>query len=492
MAMELFLYAQSKGVGGVFYVNRKLLLPQTLSQMEAAGLPCAVRAAEYEHYFDADMPFQVSSAPSEQQRVFKSGKWNIHDVGEGGIVVIDEAHIQKTATVKKLLYYYMNRGAIIILLSATPIAMKDWADDIVIDPSIKEWQEAGAIVPAVTLTVSQPDLSKVKREKSGEFKLKDKRIRKIFTQHVVADCVENVAKNYDGSPCLIYGPDVPGSRFLAQQCTKRGMKVAHVDATEAMIGDKTYQLTPSVWEDISSMVKGGDLMGLSCRFKLREGVDIPSTSLVVTACPIGSLASYLQICGRGMRSSPGKTKMVLQDHGGVYHTHGSPNVNRDWRSIWKMSHGVASSLYQTEIKEGREPEPIRCPSPPVGCGAERRHGRKCHVCGFEHPRSVRVVISEPGELQEVHGNMIKKTRRVMRSDTEAKWTRMFYAFRNNPNNTRTFAQMEAFYFRENNYRPVIDGTLPFMPRYAHDWKLPVSDVPMHRLTGRNKEEVTTR
>ena len=88
--------------------------------------------------------------------------------------------------------------------------------------------------------------------------------------------------------------------------------------------------------------------------------------------------------------------------------------------------------------------------------------------------------------------MIKKTRRVMRSDTEAKWTRMFYAFRNNPNNTRTFAQMEAFYFRENGYRPVIDGTLPFMPRYAHDWKLPVSDVSMDRLTGRNKEEVTTR
>ncbi len=90
MGLELMRWAQSRGAGGIFYVNRKLLIQQTSDKFTAAGLPHAIRAAEFEDSFDETMPFQVASADSERARVYKSGRWNLHDVGPGGIVLIDE------------------------------------------------------------------------------------------------------------------------------------------------------------------------------------------------------------------------------------------------------------------------------------------------------------------------------------------------------------------------------------------------------------------
>ena len=484
MAMELFRRSmREQNTGGIFYVNRKLLIPQTYEQMGAAGLPSGVRAADYDEMFDADMPFQVSSAPSEQSRTYKQNKWEIHEVGEGGVVVIDEAHIQKSKTIKNLTYYYRDRGARIFSISATPVNMKGWIDELVISARMQEWRDAGALVPVTTLTCSQPDLRKIKRSVTGEFVMDEKK-KLIFSQHVVGEVVENIKKNHDGNPCVIYAPNVAGSRYLSRECNAAGIKIIHVDATEAEIDGKAYKLDRRVWEDVVGMVKSGDVHGMSCRFKLREGVDIPEISLVVTATPVGSLSSYLQLCGRGMRTAPGKSRMILQDHGGCYHMHGSPNCNQPWETLWQLSEHAASTLKASQVAEGQEPEPIRCPE----CGAERRVGRKCFECGFEHDRSVRKVIQEDGDLREVVGDMVKRTRRIQKSDTEQLWSRMFYGFRNNPKNTRTFSQLEAFFMREHGYRP--KRNLPFMPRHDIDWKMKVADVPMNRLIGATKEKLT--
>jgi superfamily II DNA or RNA helicase len=475
MSMELFRRSMiEQNAGGLFMVNRKLLVQQTYNQLTAAGLPSAVRAAEYEDMFDAEMPFQVSSAPSEQSRTYKTNRWQLHEVGNGGVVVIDEAHIQKSKTIKNMLYYYRQAGARIFSISATPVNMKGWIDELVVSARMQEWRDAGALVPVTTLTCSQPDLRKIKRSVSGEYVLDDRK-KKLFTQHIVGEVVENLKKNHDGNPCVIYAPNVASSRYLARECNQAGMKIIH---------GKAYKLDRSLWSDIVAMVSGGDYHGMSCRFKLREGVDIKSISLVVTATPVGSISSFLQLCGRGMRAAPNKTRMILQDHGGCYHQHGSPNCNQPWEMLWQLSDHAASTYRTSQVAEGKEPEPIRCPA----CGAERRVGRKCFECGFEHERSVRIVVQEDGELREVTGDMIKRVRRLHKSDTEELWRKMFYGFRRNPKNTRTFSQMMAFFVKENGYRPRLD--LPFMPRRELDWRMRVSDVPMSRLIGETKEKLT--
>ena len=488
MAMELFRWADHMGIGGNFYVNRKLLIQQTYDQMQSAGLWAGARAAEYDDLYDEDAPFQVTSAQSEDARVYKSGKWDLHHVGEDGIVIVDEAHMQKSGVMNKIVDWYKRQGARIVLLSATPVNMKGWADHLIVSGTIKEWRDVGALVPVQPTTVSQPDLRKIKRNATGEYVL-DGQKKKVFTQSIVGDVIASYEELHETGPTMVYCPGVEESKWMVKRFADRGHRFVHVDATSAIIDGEKQSLTRELWAEIVEMVKDGSVAGLSSRFKLREGIDIPSASHCILATPIGSLASYLQIVGRVMRAFMDpetgyvKTHAVLQDHGGVYHSLGSPNHDREWESLWQLKEHAASSFLKDQMREGSEREPIRCPK----CGAERARGPKCWKCGFEHAKSERRILQEDGTMRTVTGDLVQRVVRTKRHNTESLWTQMFYGYRNKKVE-QSFAQMEAFFLRTHGYRPTRD--MPFMPRYGIDWKSKVYEVPMERLTGIGKDKVS--
>lgn len=394
-------------------------------------------------------------------------------------ILVHNCHIQKSQVMKDLLFAYKERGAMIVLLTATPVEMGEWADTIVVGGKLSEWRACGALVPVYCYSISQPDLSKVKRNATGEYVLDDRK-RKIFTQHIVGEVIENWERLNNGSPTMAYAPGVPESVWLTQEFNKRGHNFAHVDATKCVVDGVEHKLDRALWNDIMSRLEDGSITGLFSRFKAREGIDLPKAGHCVLATPVGSVASYLQIVGRVMRSAPGKENAILQDHGGVYHHHGSPNHDRDWETLWKMRESVASNEHMDRMREGTEQEPIRCSS----CGMERTAGPKCPGCGLESTRSLRKVVMESGTIKEVEGDLIPKTRRIRRHDTEKKWAKMYFGFKRKGSN-QTFSQMEAFFCKQHGYRPRRD--LPFMPVTDMDWKLPVKDVPVDRL--RRKEPV---
>ena len=485
VAQEIFRYCQANDLGGNFYVNRKLLIGQSFNRFRDSGLYCGVRAAEFDDMFDPEAPFQVTSAQSEDARVYKSGRWDMHEVGAGGFVLVDEAHMQKSKVMRNILQWYENQGANIVLLTATPTNMKKWADGLIVSGSLSQWRKQGALVLIHPYTISQPDLSKVKKNaQTGEYVM-DEDKKKRFCQSIVGDVIDSFERLNQGGPAMMYAPGVRESRWLVSQMAKRGHKFIHVDATDAYIDGEKHTLNRSLWNDIVGQVKDGTVKGLSSRFKLREGIDIPAADHCILATPIGSLSSFLQIIGRVMRSAPGKTHAVLQDHGGVYHQHGSPNHDRDWDSLWQLSDYAASSLQSELIREKVIPEPIRCPK----CGFERARGPKClnPACGYEHEQSERKIVMEDGSIRLVNGNIIKTKKRKNRSDTEQLWTRLYYGYKNKKVN-QSFSQMEAYFYREHHYYP--ERNLPFMPRRAIDWKAKVHEVPMERLTGRHKGKET--
>ena len=171
-----------------------------------------------------------------------------------------------------------------------------------------------------------------------------------------------------------------------------------------------------------------------------------------------------------MRSAPGKTQAILQYHGGCYHLHGSPNVDRPWESLWQVSESAASTYHQDLIKEGQLKEPIRCHA----CGMERTGGSKCPGCGHEASKGKRAIRMASGELSEiVEGPMIKPRRRIMKSTTAEDWAKMFWGFKRKKVD-RSFAQMEAYFCREHGYLPPRD--LPYMPKHFLDWKAKVHQV----------------
>lgn len=467
MAYEWLQWALSEGKTGIFYVNRKSLVTQTYDRFTSLGMGCGVRAADCEDLFNQYEEVQIASADTERVRVYgDKAVWPRHD---SNLVIVDEAHIQKSMTMQAIVADHKDNGAQIVLMSATPVnLLTDMGPvtnnlQLVTGGTIQEFRDCGLMVPAVVETIEQPDMSKVKRNKDGEYVMDGKK-KMLFTQQIVGDVIGNWKKYNNGEPTFAYWPGKPESRWGTKQFEDAGIPWAHVDSTEIYMDGKYIKRTRNSWEDLLGRYKDGKIQGISSRFVLREGVDAPHTSHIILGTPIGNLSSFLQTVGRGMRACPdrGKNLCLIQCHGGNYWNHGSPNADRPWELLWQMSNARASSLHQYEIKHGERDEPIRCGE----CGRERTKGRVCPHCGYESALSVRKVRMANGELTTKEGKMAPRKHVKLRKDTQRKWDKMYWGFKRK-NLERSFVQLEAFFVQENGYWP--PRTLNNMPFIKDDW-----------------------
>lgn len=460
--------------GGGFYINRRALIGQTSGSFEKSGIDHGIRAADFDEKFEPYQDVQIVSAPTEHRRCYGDDPaWSKLDLS---VVVIDEAHIQKGRMVGDILEDHIRNGTKVILLSATPVALHKMVPNakLIKCGTVREFRDCGLLVPAYCKSIEQPDLRKVKRNAVGDYVL-DGEKKRIYCQQIVANVLKYWEEyNPDQRHTMLYAPGKPESVWFTQQFEAKGVKWCHVDSTEAYLDGKRISLTRGAWDDILGMYSDNIIKGISSRFKLREGVDVPQTYHVILATPIGSLASYLQTVGRALRSSKGKECCLIQDHGGNYWRHGSANHDRDWDLLWRLSPAQASSVRTNAVRDGELKEPIRCPE----CNTERLHGIKCMNCNHTHPKGTRRVIQEDGSLHEVTGNLIPRKRVLMRRDTQQKWNNMYFGFRNGKKE-RSFRQMEAFFCQQHGYWP--PRTLDNMPKSPHHWHFPVYQCPREDL-----------
>lgn len=476
MSFELLNFWKNHGFSGAFYVNRKALISQTSQRFKGDGLVHGVRAAEYEDMFYPDEPMQICSAPTEWARVYgETPSWRHH---EADVVVVDEAHMMKGEMMQRILEDHMGRGARVVLMSATPVGLSKVIPNLTLVKSgtLAAYRECGLLVPAVTRSPSQPDMRKVKRGATGEFVLDDT-TRRQFVQHIVGDVIKHWKEWGDGKPTMMYAPGKAESVWLAEQFNNAGIRTAHVDANEIIMDGKRTQKTRSRWDELLERYRNGEITCITSRFCTREGVDCPWTEHIVLATPIGSLSSYLQVAGRGLRASKatGKDVCQIQDHGGSYHRHGSVNADRPWDLLWQMSQGQASKFHEYEVRHKEREEPIRCPN----CLSERTGGSKCPLCDHESRRGSRHIIMEDGSLKEVEDRLTPTVRTRMHADTQSQWNKMYFGFKNKKLE-RTFVQMEAFFANEHGYWP--PRTLANQPKNNMDWHRYVYSVDVRDQT----------
>ncbi len=472
MSAELLRWCLSLGHMGSFYINRIMLIEQTSKSFTQQGLYHGIRAANYEHEFDDMAPVQICSSDTEGARVYKSKRW---DRFPAWLMIIDEGHLQRTKTMEKIVEDHLSFGGKVVIFTATPIGMSDWADELIVSGTMAEYRACGALVPAKVFSITSPDMRKVKRNLSGEF-IMDGKMKKIFTQHIVGSTISSWKKyNPDGRPTLMYAPGVAESVWLTEQFAKQGVKFIHVDANDCLIDGKRAKLTRPLRREIMEMFKDGKVHGLSSRFLLREGVDAPFVYCGLFATPVGSLASYLQMAGRLIRrSDETPDEVILIDQGGSFLRHGSPNDDRPWHDWWRMPAHAVSESFTNKIRDGKTPEPICCPS----CHMERKGGVKCPHCGHEAKKGTRTVVMEDGKLKEYHGQCVKHRYVQQRHNTEELWAKMFWGFKKK-GIKKSFAQMYGWFAHEHGYAPPRD--LPFMPKREEHWYIYPSQASFNDL-----------
>lgn len=299
---------------------------------------------------DGFMPIVFASIQSVHKRA--------HQLGRFDLIIIDECHLvpNRGNTMYRRFLAAMreiNPAVKIIGMSATPFRLDSGylhtgADaiftDIAYELPLTYLIDNGYLCPLVTKGGTRKiDLSNV-RIQAGEFKAKDIDLAVHEGDLTAAAAGEICAYGEDRASWLVFCPNVDHAFEVRDELRARGI------VAETLHGGTPKQERA----DLVQRFRAGEIRALTNCDVLTTGFDAPAVDMIVFLRPTKSAALYIQMSGRGMRTSPdtGKRDCLVLDFAG--------NVER---------HGPVDSV---RIKDKRPGE-----SAPAGPG-----GKECPQCGY--------------------------------------------------------------------------------------------------------------
>jgi superfamily II DNA or RNA helicase len=460
------------------YTDRRMLLTQIARGLTEEGIDYGYRAAG--HKTATLRRIQLSMMQTEGSRSLNGGR----DVHAADLVIIDEAHKMAAETMMALdiEHLILKPDRVKIGTTATPLGIGHFYDHLIVAGTNSELRDCGALIPAHHYGPDEPDqrwIGTVKVD-GGECGIVNKR-RTEYCHRVFGRVLEHIHRyNPDLRPMLLFAPGVPQSKWFAQELTRKGIPSAHIDGSEIWVDDMELEPDDDNREMIAEKSRSGEIQCVCNRFVMREGIDWPWLYHGIFATVFGSMTSYVQAGGRLLRNHPSLPgHVVIQDHGGNWHRHGSLNSDREWDLGYDDR--IAQGLRKTRMQNDEDPEPIVCPA----CGMCRLSGSECPGCGHRHSGRVRSVLQKDGSLREMRGDIYRAPRRMELSEkVERDWVSRVRGIRKSRKPTvvgMTFAQAEVSFARDHKWAYPPRG-LPEQPIDPADWFRPVQKVPYDRLT----------
>lgn len=409
VAAQMVLAAAQKGKGAQVYTNRRVLLDQISDALGETGVHHGMLAAGYHTTLGTSV--HVGSIQSIHSRAIKGSKW---ELPEGKLTLVDEAHSNTGKMAAEIIARHAAQpGSRVIGLTATPVGLGEMYDDLVQEANYEDLIEQGYLVGVDIYAPNEPNLKGV-RMRRGEYLGGD--IQNVVANTIVhANILDHWIKlNPTGKPTLAFVPGVKESRWLTAQFLQHGIPAEHID------GETPPEERAQAFENHRT----GRTVVLSSCGVLREGFDAPWTEHVILIQPCGGVSTFLQIVGRGMRPSPGKDRLILQDHAGAWHRHGRPDSNRHWildDSDVRQHDERTKKREQIKDSEQEEYEGFACPE----CGFIRFTGSVCPVCNAKSKRSARRIIEQDGTLKYMEGAAEPPKRKKERTNHD-KWNQCLF------------------------------------------------------------------
>ena len=249
------------------------------------------------------------------------------------LVVIDEAHHALAKTYKMMWETWPD--AKFLGLTATPCRLNgkgftDLFDVLVqswdIPAFIKEkWLSTYDFVSIKADSRTQQLISSLKkRGADGDYQVKemDAVLNKRPSIERLYNCVMEYAHKRKG---FVYAININHARSIAEYYQSQGVHAVAIDS-HTPVKER---------ERIISSFRSGGLQVLVNVDIFSEGFDCPDVEFIQLARPTLSLAKYLQMVGRGLRPSKGKTNCMIIDNVGLYRVFGLPSQIWDWKSAFE-------------------------------------------------------------------------------------------------------------------------------------------------------------
>lgn len=310
VAAALIDGAIQRGGDVLFVAHRKELIDQCSIRLDDAGIDHGILMASHPRA----APWarvQVASVPTLARR--------LDHLPKATLIIVDEAHHARASTYTHVLDRYP--GVPVIGLTATPwrldnCGLGELFEEIVIAATMRELIAAGHLVPFTGFAYDLPDLAQV-RKTGGDYNADE--AAKAMSGKIVGNVVEQWQQHCGNKRTIVFATNVRHSMELVERFRAAGIAAEHVDGTSPK----------EEREGVLRRLSTGETTVVCNVNVLTEGFDCPAVENIVLARPTLSLVLYLQMIGRGMRPSPGKTVCRLHDHAGLIVRHGLPDQERD-------------------------------------------------------------------------------------------------------------------------------------------------------------------
>lgn len=434
--------------------HRRALLDQLSIVLTNAGVPHGFRAAGRPR--NADARVQLAMVQTERSKSFDK---QTTPLARADVVHVDEAHTMSTGASADIIYSYNALGAAVLGYSATPQELGGLYQDMVEVATVRQLIQEGYLVPPVIYTPDGPAVQRLEtlpRNTGGEYN--PKALSKVWnTKVILGRTLDHYNKiNPDRKPCLGFASGVEESVWFAKQYDRAGVTSAHIDGDNVWWKGETYKSDPEVRAALFHAVKTGKVQVLWNRFVLREGIDLPEVAHIILACVFGSRVSYVQSCGRGLRPAPGKSRCIVQDHGGNAWRFPGLDTDETW-DIYS-TYRIQAATRADALRDQRIPEPIVC----TECDCLRAAGDTCPECGHRKTTRARRVVELDGTLHIQKGPLYKPRREKTSPALEDEWKGVVIGNLKRATN-RSFRQVYTNFARTHQWQyPPKDS--PLMPR----------------------------
>lgn len=267
------------------------------------------------------------------------------------LIVIDEAHHAVAKTYASVLNAYPSAKKLGV--TATPYRLSGESFKDLFDTLLTSWgirtfidQKRLCSYDYYDIDNDSKEMEKIrdlkKRGADGDYQTKELELNfndRLSIQRLYAA----YSKYAQGKHGFVYAISIAHAENIAEFYRSQGVNAVAVSSrTPEKVRDK-----------IMSDFKDGNITILVSVDLISEGFDAPDAELIQIARPTLSLAKYLQMVGRGLRTAEGKQYCIIIDNVGLIDRFGLPDRERDWNryfnGIDKGGSLADGSMYQSLV-----------------------------------------------------------------------------------------------------------------------------------------------
>lgn len=393
--------AAEKGNKVLILAHRDTLIKQASAKLRGYGVTHGIIMAGFTPNMNARV--QVGSVQTLVRRLEKIRF-------RPDLIIIDEAHLSAAKSYLKILDHYSN--ALVIGFTGSPCRLDNKPlgadsggiyDELIQAISIRELIERGYLVqPRVYAPAEQLDLSGIKKS-VGDYKTDDL-AAVVDKPKITGSAVEHYKRICPNTPAVAWCVTVAHAQHVADEFNAQGVPAA------MLCGDHDTGYRDAVLKKLET----GEIKVVTFVGILIEGVDVPAIGAVILLRPTLSLASYLQVIGRGLRphtQHDGTVKdcCYVLDHAGLTFKHGLADEEREW----DLNGEVKRPGKKKEVVEKNDV--IQCTGP-KGCFAVFNKAPVCPNCGNPVEVVERKLEQVDGELVELTAEMAAAMRKKKQNE----------------------------------------------------------------------------